>query len=177
MSIQNQKGKNQQSRGLVCRCVHASPQHFLCAIHLLSLNRWENHVVTDGRPFCSVDDINKHPSLLHSWWGLHGHRSLPWAARQHNYSNEVFKSTAPAECAVWNQLVMCSVVVEQTCQCVAVLCEIFNIANGMARLYVQVIITPLTGLLLAFPVDTDTPLPPTSTAIYDKTQVEMSVHW
>lgn len=111
------KRKNQQSCGLVSWWGHTSPQHWLCLIHLLSLNRWENHVVTDGRPF-----------FLYSWWGLRCHRSPPRAACQHNYSNEVFRSASPAEDAVWNQLVMYFVVVERPCQRVAVFCEVLNIA-------------------------------------------------
>lgn len=53
------KRKNQQSCGLVCWWIHTSPQHWLRSIHLLSLNRWENHVVTDGRPFfCTADEVS-----------------------------------------------------------------------------------------------------------------------
>lgn len=47
--------------------------------------------------------------------------------------------------------------VEWTCH-VAAFCAIYCIANRMARVRMQVVITPLTGLLLPFPADTNPPL-------------------
>lgn len=101
------KRKNQQSCGLVCWWVHTSPHRWLRLVHLLSVNRWENHVVTDSRPyFCTTDEV-----------------SVVTVHRCGTLVNTIIQMRC-----LGAQLVTCFVVIEQTCQRVAVFCEILNIA-------------------------------------------------